>query len=428
MLGWVNPAITHKVWPFDADLLLAAFEGYGRPGTPAAARLAKQLPELVRAYATRGRTHEAGWGTVAMLRPGTPEGAAIGAVPLGLLFFQPQSAGVVFGHQVSLCFSAFGHLPDATAQWGRAEVRRVLYLAGFERLEYLSWATTLSGCYVVQQGKPEGGWMVRSHNGFAVRQAASDAVDLPICLHRDASEVVRYVRVPGVTVDVRDWDEPTRRHAAGVVNAIRCPLYRAAMELDRPLQSAPTPFEVSTAERSGWRQARNYRVNGPSRARRALVARLDGVEVGLGILDAVDWPVNVSGLMDAVRLYPIGSVGRDVRKWRRVRWALLGAAARWFWSAGVERFAYLNEPVRRIVAPESAHGGARLPVALAPPPLGAPAKGATGMLDRPLDGRFWVLRRQPAAGPPAHGPMTLFSRFAAFAEAQTQAEISSLVP
>lgn len=440
-LAALNPATTLEVDRLHEDEIAAALQPYLGEAVEAGAR----VKAFLEAYGSLEGAHECGWVTLAVGQRRDVAGAPLGdgaEEALGLICFQPLSNGVVQGHQVSLGKARLDAIGGDRGYWARIQVRRALYLAGFERLEYLPWVRALAGCYVVksprtgaQEAEPaapspaaaaqaaddvrDGGWMARAHGGFARQQADEDAVDFPVAFVPFESQAVAAVEVEDVDVEVLGWDDAARREVRAVVAPLRSALYAEVLELDEGLEAGPTPFVASCRADDDWRCRRAFRASGPRRARRLLRARRGGRVVAVAVLDAVDWPVNLSGLLDAVRIFPVGDAAAADEPWNGVRWAILAEAGRWFQGAQVARFAFINEPARRIHGPESLQ-------ARPPAPLSLPAalrdQPRLAQLGRGKAGRFWALRRHPrvatdgCANESFESSVSLFAAFAAHAE------------
>lgn len=197
------------------------------------------------------------------------------------------------------------------------------------------------------------------------------------------------------------------------------------MELDAALDKLPTPFRVSTQEADAWSAAAEDVAAGPRRARRRLRV-MDGDEVlAEGFLDAVGWPVNISHLLDAVRLYPIGRSLDEAETWQQVRLAAVRRAGRWYALAGVDHFCFIDEPARAVEGPEPSKPRLRLE---GPDMIDGLKPACPGMdpYERAA-GRQWTLRRGgTAAGTSAPGGRGRFSAFAAWAEGKALAELPAL--
>jgi hypothetical protein len=86
-----------------------------------------------------------------------------------------------------------------------------------------------------------------------------------------------------------------------------------------------------------WGVSRVWRSVGLERERRILVARRDGVPLAAMVLELGHPGTNLSGLLDAVRLFPLSPEGRSAYV------ALLDEARRWYSLRGRTSFVYLCE-------------------------------------------------------------------------------------
>lgn len=438
VLRRLNPAIAEGIWKFQDEELRQTVEKLLRLFGPQDAQ--DRFEAFFKAYLDAGGAEERGWVVIAEGRwspDGHPVAQATEHEPLGVLCFQPMSNGVVFGHQLSLLAPMVGDdsKKKSSDRWACAQVRKVLYLAGFERLEYMPWAKVLTGVYIYYESAgTKGGWMVDVHGGFARELVGEhrrrlarepeinaipcdDVVDFPILLSPMDAKVLTPVDPwlvdPLVEVRLGSWDDATREAIRATVRRMRSELYCESVELHGPLTCGATPFVVSTSVDDDWCVTAGEVSGAQSRARRSLEVVYDGVLVARGIVDAVNWPVNLTGLLDAVRLYPTEAFDppRELleRRWRAIRWAALARAAAFYRAVGVGHFVYINEPISALTDVDDTK----------PLGLGLPWDGCDPKLrPRESPGRYWSIRRGRRHMPP--GRRTVFAEFAEFAERWAQ--------
>ncbi|MCB9540138.1 MAG: hypothetical protein H6704_28330 [Myxococcales bacterium] len=431
VLAQLNPTASGDVRRVSVPTLLEAFHDYWwRPDAKARAEARAEVRALLEHFCLTLHTHaearSLGWLSCVWGRRYLASGRSMSANRrqlLGLICFQPLSNGVVAGHQIAVGLPPLDGDAPERLRWARAQVRRALYLDAFERLDYLSWMQVMTGLYIVKGHQDGGGWMARAHGDFARTLGPDEAVDFPIFKLRCDSARVAGLPDPGLRVDLTDWDDDARADVRAAAARIRTPLYCQAMELDAPLDRLPTPFRVSVREADGWSAQAEDARTGPRRARRRLRVLADGEIVAQGFVDAVGWPVNISYLLDAMRLYPMGRGRSEAAVWADARRAALRRAAAWFAEAEIPFFCFIDEPARPIERPEPSVATEQLP---GPTRLDGLQPGFPGADPyHRAAGRQWTLRGGGKAnGRSGRGTRGRFSAFAAWAEDTAQAELS----